>query len=335
VAEQNLVGATAAISIDGVVHTFATGYSDRTSRTPMRPVDRMLAGSVGKMFVAAIALRLEQEGALDLDTPISRWLSTERWYSRVPNAERLTLRHLLAHRGGVPNHVNDTKFIAAVAERARDATALLQPIAPADLIAFVLDKPPAFEPGTGYLYSDTGYLLAGMVLERVTGRKYYDLLSDVIRSLRLMETAPSDRVDLPGLIPGYLPANNALGFPEKTTVNGRLVVNPSVEWTGGGIVSTAGDLARWSAALFGDARWSNIGRAMVAAADSTAGSSYGLGVSITRTANGVLYGHSGWFAGYRTEVAYQPSDRVSVAFQTNSDRVDGGLAVRRLLDAIR
>ena len=96
----------------------------------MRPDDRMLAGSVGKMFVAVIALQLVEQGRLDLDAPVSRWLGGEPWFARVPNAERLTLRHLLAHRGGVPNHVNDPRFLAAVAQASRDSAALHRAVSP-------------------------------------------------------------------------------------------------------------------------------------------------------------------------------------------------------------
>jgi D-alanyl-D-alanine carboxypeptidase len=330
VSEQRLPGATAAVFTNGQVITAAAGFANRDTRKPMQPGDRMPAGSVGKTFVAATGVALSLEGRLDLDAPVSRWIGNEPWFSKVPNARALTMRLLLSHRSGIPNHVEFPEFVDAV----RTSTAAKRPLSPLDAFKFVLDRPAAFAPGSGYLYSDTGYLLAGFVLERVLGAKYEtELQRRFLSPLGLAATSPADRPSLPGLVPGYLPTLNSLGMPPRTVDDtGQLVVDPSFEWTGGGLISTSGDLARWMAMLFQHDTLRPISALMTRIPDDNA--RYGLGLSLRDGADGPLWGHSGWYLGYRTEVGYSKAKSAGVAFQTNYAQADGGGAVDRLLAEI-
>ena len=330
VSEQRLPGATAAVFVNGQVVTVAAGSSNRDSRKPMQPRDRMPAGSVGKTFVAATAVALSLERRLDLDAPISRWLGNEPWFSRIPNALSLTMRLLLSHRSGIPNHVDFPEFVDAV----RASTEANRPLAPLDAFKFVLDRPAAFAAGSGYLYSDSGYLLAGFVLERVLATKYEsELQRRFLTPLGLASTSPANQRDLPGLVPGYLPFPNSLDMPVRTVDDtGRLVVDPSFEWTGGGLISTSSDLARWMAMLFQQDNLRPISALMTRIPDAHA--RYGLGLSLRDGADGPLWGHSGWYLGYRTEVAYTSAKSAGVAFQTNYAQADGGAAVDQLLAAI-
>lgn len=159
-------GATAAYSLpDGTVEVVATGLADVESETPMTPHSRMLAASIGKTFVGATAIALEQSGRLNLDEPIARWLSDRTWFSRLPNHESITLRQLLTHSAGLPDHVYSERFAQAYRERWQSAT---NPFSPDALIDFVLDQPSLFSPGEGWAYSDTGYILVGLIIEEAT-----------------------------------------------------------------------------------------------------------------------------------------------------------------------
>jgi D-alanyl-D-alanine carboxypeptidase len=330
VAEQRLPGATAAVFVNGQIVTVAAGFANRDTRKPMQPRDRMPAGSVGKTFVAAMAVALSLEGRLELDAPVSRWLGNESWFSRVPNASSLTMRLLLSHRSGIPNHVDFPEFVDAV----RASMATKRPLPPLDAFKFVLDRPAAFAAGSGYLYSDTGYLLVGFVLERVLATKYeVELQRRFFSPLALTATSPINRRDLPGLVPGYLPYPNSLGMPDTTVDDtGQLVVDPSFEWTGGGLITTSGDLARWMAMLFQHDKLRPVSALMTRIPDAHA--RYGLGLSQRDGVDGPLWGHSGWFLGYRTEVAYSRAKSAGVAFQTNYAQADGGGAVDQLLSEI-
>jgi D-alanyl-D-alanine carboxypeptidase len=325
-------GATAGFVLpDGAAGAAAAGVADADAGTPLRPDDRMLAGSIGKTFAAALAVRLAAEGRLELDAPVARWLGSEPWFGRVPNARRITVRMLLNHTSGIEEHVQNAEFQAAI--RA-DPDRVWRP---EELVAYVLDRPALFPAGEGWSYADTNYILLGMVLERVAGAPFYaEADRRFVRPLGLAATGPSDRRVLPGLVTGHIsPEFDPFGVGGRTLRDGRFVVNPQFEWTGGGYVSTARDLARWAKALYEGrafpAAWVDTMLASVPARTGP-GDRYGLGVQVKRTPVGVAYGHSGWFPGYLSEMMYFPAYGIAVAVQVNTD--DGrslGMPLHRLL----
>jgi D-alanyl-D-alanine carboxypeptidase len=321
VARFDLPGATAAYVLpDGTIGTAAAGLADTATATPMTPDSRMLAASVGKTFVAAVVVALAHDGLLDLDDRLADHLGDQPWFGRLPNATSITLRQLLRHQAGLPDHVHDPAFHRAWQDRRLAGDA---PFAPAELVAFVLDREPLFAAGEGWSYSDTGYILLGMAIEAVTGRSYEQTVTRrFLEPLALDATTPSDRPDLPGLASGYLAPDNPFGLPPVTTrADGVMAWHPGVEWTGGGLVSTSRDLAAWAHALFG-------GRALPGADTTTLtdgvtagdGVSYGLGVAIRPAgALGRSWGHGGWIPGHVTSLRHYPDHGVTVAFQINTD----------------
>jgi D-alanyl-D-alanine carboxypeptidase len=99
-------GATVAFVLpNGRIAVFATGFSDIEEQIPMESDARMPAGSIGKTYVAAVALDMAQDGTLDLDKKISHWLESESWFKRLPNSDTITLRNLLNHSSGIIDHV--------------------------------------------------------------------------------------------------------------------------------------------------------------------------------------------------------------------------------------
>ncbi len=294
---------------------------------------RMLAASIGKTFVGATVVALSLEGVLDLDIPVSRWLGDRRWFSRLPNHNAITLRHLLTHSSGLPDHVHLESFAAEVSRKWREKD---NPFSPEDLIRFVLDLPPLFEAGKGWAYTDTGYILIGLVIEKAIKKNCYgEIQGRFLAPLELKLTAPADRRFLPGLAAGYMAADNAFGLPQKTTTSDNtLAWHPGFEWTGGGLVSNSQDLARWGSVLFG-------GKAMsgsyldellnsVPVSPETPDIRYGAGVGIYRTGPfGPVYGHGGWIPGYSSSLRYYPDFGVAIAFQINTDIdiMDGAVSV--------
>ena len=331
VEDFDVPGVTAAIVLaDGQKVAFAAGLADREEQLPMTPNHRMPAGSVGKTFVAATALALARDGKLSLDDKVEKWLGEETWFNDLPNGRELTVRHLLMHRGGLADHVNEANFVTQV----RDVVA--KPggdpdfaFKPGDLVGFILKKKPLFAAGQGYRYTDTGYILVGMILERAGGASYYQQLqSRFLKPLKLTMTVPADRRDLPELACGYLTANNPLGLPEATLLDSKLRFNPANEWTGGGLVSNPQDLARWAKLLYeGKALGQGCLEEMLTTSpqDSEKPTRYGLGVFVTDNAKlGTSYGHGGFFPGYLTRMAYYPKQRVALAIQFNTDHPKAG-----------
>jgi len=268
-----------------------------------------------------VILLAVQEGKLDLDSKIERWLGNESWFSRLPNAHDITLRMLMNHSSGIPEHVLDKKFIA---EMKKDVDRLWKP---EELVAYVLDAKPLFPAGQGFSYADTNYIIAGMIFERVTKKTVYgEVERRLLKPLKLERTIPSDRRVLPEVIPGYSMPNSPFGFTGRAIVDGKFVINPQMEWTGGGFASTAEDLAKWAKFLYeGRVLKREMLDQLLTGVEaregrgSGPGNKYGLAVQIRQTELGISYGHGGWFPGYLSEVEYFPNHRISVAIQFNTD----------------
>jgi D-alanyl-D-alanine carboxypeptidase len=309
-------GITAGIVlVDGTSIGLASGLADTVTREPMRPSSLLLQGSVGKTYVAAVALQLVQEGRLDLDAKVSTYLGDESWFAQVPNHADVTVRQLMNHTSGIVRYEFDERFIADL---------LAQPDRiwrPEEQIAYLFGSEPPFAAGAGWDYSDTNYLILGLIIERLTGETYYaELRRRVLEPLSLANTVPSDRRRIPGLVQGYGGPENPFG-PAEMLVDGVFAFNPQFEWTGGGIASTAEDLARWGKALYeGRAFDATLLPVMLDGVPARLGPNtrYGLGVIIRATPLGESWGHSGFFPGYLTELAYFPEYRVAVAVQVNS-----------------
>lgn len=314
----NFPGATFGVVLsNGESFGFAVGYSDREAKTPMKPTDRMLAGSVGKTFAAATALQLVKEGKIGLDDKIEKYLGREPWFARLPNAKDITVRQLMNHTSGLVRYEFKDKFT-------KDLTANPDKVwKPAELVAYLLDEKAPFEAGKGWDYSDTNYIVLGMIIEKVTGRKFYDEANRrVIKPLKLTDTIPQDGPRLPGVVQGYAGPNNPFGGTDAMIVNGKFAINPQFEWTGGGYVSTAHDLARWAKMFYeGEAFSADLLPQVidgVAAPMLGRETKYGLCAIIRQTTAGVSYGHSGFFPGYMTDMMYFPEHKIAVAVQVNT-----------------
>ncbi|HYJ79807.1 MAG TPA: serine hydrolase domain-containing protein [Longimicrobiaceae bacterium] len=312
-------GATVGIALpDGTTFGLAVGQSDTARDLPMRVEDRMLSGSVGKTYFAAVALQLVSEGKLRLGDPIAKYLGGEPWFDRLPNARDVTVRMLMNHTSGLVRYELNERFL-------RDLTADPdRSWTPEDRLAYLFDARAPFAAGQGWDYSDTNYIVLGAIIERITGAPLYaEAERRVLRPLGLASTVPSDSRRIIGLAQGYAGPDNPFGGTDAMIgADGRFAVNPQFEWAGGGFASTAGDLARWAKALYEGRAFPRamLDSALVAVPAPMLGreASYGLGVIIRPSPLGPTWGHSGYMPGYLTEVRYWPEHRVAVAFQANT-----------------
>jgi D-alanyl-D-alanine carboxypeptidase len=311
-------GATVGVcQADGNCFGLATGFSDLETKTSMKPSDILLAGSVGKTYVAAVALQLVKEGKINLDERIEKYLGQEKWFSRLPNAKDITVRQLMNHTSGLVRYEFKDQFT-------KDLTANVDKTwKPEELVAYILDEKAPFEAGKGWDYSDTNYIVLGMIIEKVTGKKYYDLArARILKPLKLENTIVQDSRTIKGLVQGYAGANNPFGGTDAMISGGKFAVNPQFEWTGGGMATTAEDLARWAKLMYeGKAFDATLLPQMlegVSAPMLGKETKYGLGVIIRPTRAGLAYGHSGFFPGYMTEMMYFPEHKIALAVQVNS-----------------
>ncbi len=314
----NFPGATLGVVLaNGEPLTLAVGSSNRETKTQMKPTDRMLAGSVGKTFAAATALQLVKEGKIGLDDKIEKYLGRELWFSRLPNAKDITVRQLMNHSSGLVRYEFKDQFT-------KDLTANREKVwKPAELVAYLLDEKPPFEAGKGWDYSDTNYIVLGMIIEKVTGRKFYDEANlRLLKPLKLTDTIPQDGPRLKGVVQGYAGPNNPFGGTDAMIVDGKFVISPQFEWTGGGYASTASDLARWAKMIYEGKAFSPdlLPQVLDGVVAPMLGreTKYGLGVIIRKTTLGTSYGHSGFFPGYMTDMMYFPEHKVALAVQVNT-----------------
>lgn len=302
---------------DGNCFSLATGFSDLEKKTQMKPTDLMLAGSVGKTYAAAVALQLVKEKKIDLDDKIEKYLGQEKWFSRLPNAKDITVRQLMNHTSGLVRYELRDEFT-------KDLTANPDKVwKPEELIAYLFDEKAPFEAGKGWDYSDTNYIVLGMIIEKVTGKKYYtEATNRILKPLKLENTFPQDKRELKGLIQGYAGDNNPFGRKDKVLENGKFIINPQFEWTGGGMMTNTEDLARWAKLMYeGKAFDASLLPKMfdgVSAPMLGKDTKYGLGVIIRPTRAGLTYGHSGFFPGYMTDMIYFPDKKIALAVQVNS-----------------
>ena len=310
-------GVQAAVALaDGSTVAFATGFTDATRATAMPADGKLLAGSTGKTFFAALACQLAAAGQLDLDARLARWLGDEPWFGQLPNAQHVTVRHLLMHRSGIMRYEFDPRFVETLLARPDHR------FTPQEEIAFVLGQQPRFAAGEGFDYSDTNYVLLGLVLERVTGAPCYEEIERrFLQPLGLRHTVPSVGRRIPGLLQGHAGAGNPFGGRDAMLVDGELPFDPGFEGAGGGFATTATDLARWAHALYGDDVLGALREQAVAGEPAPPlgkDTKYGLGVIVEPTPLGPSWGHRGFFPGYRSELRWFPELRVAVAMLANS-----------------
>ncbi|MHC4897561.1 MAG: serine hydrolase domain-containing protein [Planctomycetota bacterium] len=319
-------GSAALILPDGQLLTVTVGFASVEDKQKMRPADRMLSGSIGKTYVTAAAHHLIQKGKIRLDDKASSYFKhgdgePDAWFMRLPNAGDFTLRQLLRHQSGLPRYVFKKQFFEdLLADDNKDKV-----WKPRELLSYVFDSEPLFPAGKGWAYSDTNFIVVGMILERASGMTFYEYVQKhFLAPHRLKDTLPSDQRRIPGLIQGYAGLMQRFGVPERVIgKDGKFVLNPQFEWCGGGFANTPADLARWARILYtGKAMEGPYLKTMldtVPAARLGRGTRYGLGVMERETPAGRLLGHDGMFPGYSSTMGWFPEPRIAAAFQVNKD----------------
>jgi D-alanyl-D-alanine carboxypeptidase len=220
---------------DGARWLGVSGLSDIENNTAMVPGLKFRIGSVTKTFTATVILQLVQEGNFSLDDKLESILP-----GLIPNGNQISIRQLLNHTSGLFDYFNAQNPSFFLAE----ITDFLRVWTPSELIAVANANPPYFTPpGNGYHYSNTNYILLGMIIEKVTGMTYAQAVaSRILTPLRLSNTSIGLTPDMPGgSTQGYSYYNN-------DWVNTTLV-DPSWGGAAGNAISSSGDLVVWCNAL--------------------------------------------------------------------------------------
>ncbi len=330
--EWGFPGAQIAVATPhGDVAVVAVGCEDLAGKKPLSPDALMLAGSTGKTFFAALALSAVAEKRFDLAAPIAKYLDAEPWFSRLHRADAMTIGMLMKHTSGIERYELDPRFLAALRKDPFHRFSI------AERVEYVLDRDPAFEPGTGWTYSDTNFILLGAALEKQFERDLYvEIRKRFLDPLKLDHVVPATSKTIVGLAMGHAGSKDPFLEGDATLdAKGDFVIDPSFEWAGGGFATSAGDLARWCAALHGgDVLPRPLRDAMQDGVPCPLGRGvkYGLGAIAWPSTAGVAYGHSGFFPGYVSEMRYYPDLGLSIAIQINTSDFDHLRPFSGLLD---
>jgi D-alanyl-D-alanine carboxypeptidase len=319
---RRIPGAAAVVTFaDGSRWSGVSGLASIRGDEPVTASTGFVVGSITKTFVSALVLQLAEEGVLDLDRPLARWLPD------YPRARRITLRQLLNHTSGVFNHFEHPRYESLVFGRPGHEWTPQE----------ILDefrRPAYFAPGEGFHYSNAGFVLLGMVVEEATGSSLGDeLRGRFFEPLGLDDTYFQTDGAQPGWAHGYL--RGAAGHRHVSAGSDYRpnLSAASVAWAAGAVVSSAEDIADWAEALYAGDVLSAESRAQLMDyrySPHPAGT-YGLGTR-TRLVHGArAFGHTGSLRGYMAAAWHFPQEEVTVVVLTNLGRYDGNRVADRLV----
>ncbi|MEU8079972.1 serine hydrolase domain-containing protein [Catellatospora citrea] len=292
---------------------------------PVTVGDRFRIGSNTKTMTGTVLLQLVQEGKISLDDPVSKYRP------EVPDGDAITIAQLLDMRSGLYNYSEDEQFNAQL-----DSDPL-RVWKPEELLAIAFAKPAYFAPGAGFHYSNTNLILAGLIVEQLTGRSLQDEFQQrIFGPLGLGETllpGPTD-ADIPAPHPqGYMfgtnvstltdpalpPAEQAAADDGTLLPKDVTVSNPSWAWAAGAAISTAADLTRYATALVSggllDPKTQQMRLDSIQPIQTPAPFEVGYGLALVRF--GPLYGHDGQIPGFNSFMAHDPVRKDTVIVLTS------------------
>jgi D-alanyl-D-alanine carboxypeptidase len=346
-AERATAGTLVRVDTPDGVEELVAGPSDLRTGTELAPGAAFRAASITKIVTATVVLQLAEEGVLDLDADVFEVIPARA--GEFPLAGEITARQLLSHTSGIEDYLDFDRALGRVppgqepelfnslaATATIDEGAVTRPCVAdqhLDIYAFVSSEP-LFPPGTGWAYSNTGYLLLGEVIEAVTGSSL-----EVVYRQRVLEPLGMDDTWLscaeePRAEParGYH-APDALGIsvPGQTTEPVDVTDLREPYWAAGDLLSTAEDLTRLARAVFTGVLFEDDATLQAMLEPSDHHADYGLGVN--RTGDGAL-GHGGLAAGYNSELRYDPELDTVVVVLVNESAVGAATAVSEEISGI-
>lgn len=302
--KPELPGVAALVVKDGrPVLRKAYGMANLELGVPIQPEHVFRIGSTTKLFTASAVMLLVDEGKLALDAPVRRYL---------PDAPRhwdaVTIEHLLAHTSGIPNLTMDSGYFRTTARLEHTLE---------ELVAPVRTRPLDFAPGTKFAYNNTGYNLLAMVIEKVSGERFFAFLDRrIVQPLGLKHTREgSDTQLIPGLVTGY----------RSGPAPAMLLANSNLH-AGGGLVSTVDDLAAFMLALQSGKLVSPAGVQRMntdhVLPDGKA-TGYGLGTWVRKVNGKRLVGHGGYILNFYSQLEMDIDSGIVAVTLHNGDRFGG------------
>jgi D-alanyl-D-alanine carboxypeptidase len=316
---------------DGGELSLAKGVRDLVSGESVTPDAYWRIASITKPMTSAVVLRLVEQGLIELGAPVARYLGDD-WAAGylldgIDYGPRLTVAQLLNHTDGFKEYAFDPGFYQLVGGR------LDIPMEPREVLAWAVGEGPQYVPGTDYAYNTVGHVVAGLVIEQVTGRPAHEVLRSELFDLVGADDAyltpkesPPERVPA-GYVQGLLKfavegIPSIAAYREQATVGsffditaGPQAVLTSAPFTGGGVEAQTDDVARVFRGLFDGTVLAP--ESIDAFVSPVPGTDYGLGISVASVDGVTVYSHGGGVPGFRSHAFYVPELDVAVAFSAN------------------
>lgn len=287
-----------------IVYKKGFGYADMANKVAITPETKFRIGSNTKQFVAAAILKLQEAGKLQLTDKISKY------FPGFPRGDEVTLHHLLTHTSGIHSYTNKPDFQERVS----------QPVDAAQLVEEIKKDPYDFEPGSAFVYNNSGYFMAGLVVEKVSGKSLDQYLKDTFFTPLQMHQTGVYTADLKL-------QKEALGYGnEGGTYSAALKWDMSWAGGAGALYSTVEDLFKWNEALFNGKVISeaSLQAALTpvllndGSAPTAAGNGYGYGIRLDSYRDVDVVLHGGGLHGFVSQLARYPKEDLTVVLLANA-----------------
>src|SRR6266487_6113061 len=315
----HIPGISLAIVRDGrVIKAQGYGFANFELKAPARKETAYEIGSNTKQFTAAAIMMLVEEGKVSLEDAITKY------FPEAPEAWRgITIRHLLTHTSGIQNHVAVPHWLDVFRTNLAFETAP----SPDELLKMFFKLPLEFQPGETWAYVNTGYYLLGIIIEKASGKSYWQFLDErIFKPLGMNATRSTD--------PQPIVRNRASGYEWKNDhFENRPVLLPAIAFSAGSLLSTVEDMAKWDAALYTEKllKKSSLVQIWTAVATNDGAAApfnYGFGWFIDSYHDHRLVQHSGGTPGFSSAMYRFVSDKLTIIILTNhADRILDQLAV--------
>ncbi len=295
VADNTFMGTVLIAKGGNIILDKGYGYANLEWQVPNTPETKFRLGSVTKQFTAASILLLEERGKLKTGDLVKKYIPD------APAAwDKVTIFHLLTHTSGILSFTGLPEYPSLEKN----------PATPEDLIGHFKDKPLEFEPGSKFKYSNSGYLLLGYLIDKVSGQKYPQFVKEnIFTPLGMRDSGyDSNAAVIPHRASGYTkqPGNNE--------IQNTGYIDMTIPYSAGALYSTTHDLLKWEQALYGGKllKPESLRKMTTPYKDS-----YAFGLFISEAQGHKKYDHGGGIEGFNTELAYYPDDHLAIIALAN------------------
>jgi len=300
-------GVSVLVSKNGeIIYEKSFGYADVGNKVPVNSNTKFRIGSITKQFIASAILKLQEEGKINIQDKLSKFIPD------FPRGDEVTIHHLLTHTSGIHSYTDRPNFMKYVT----------MPITPQLLVDTIKGRPYDFNPGEKYLYNNSGFYLLGYIIEKISGKSLTEYLKDTFfKPLGMNNSGVYKTTELLD--------NEAYGYSYQ---NDTIVkaVNWDMSWAGGAgsIYSTVKDLYTWNEAVFNGKvlKEESLKAAFSSAVlNNNSKTDYGYGWALQDIRGVKFISHGGGLNGFLSYLERQPESKVTVVVLCNSTPPPNGI----------